>query len=310
MVLDPFPLLNALMWDKAAFLTLMDYAGAGGVLPKQALYLRDKQDVLAPRIAVDWAGEETILLKNPDVQNGQGVTLYSPSGTMNAPHPANGFTFCPLDQITYPVGIAEGGDLSSVQTKIMFDLVRPSRHPMLIAQEITDGVTIDGYKPTFRVPISLWREGNTNFGWTIHPAYWKFPKKKTRREAFRDAVISRASEKGRIFDKEEQSHLQGQVEMRVMPVIQSLVKTPPITIIQHLLDSDSAEAQVMGMMLFATNIVTDSRCYGPDNKTFHRAAGVLDAHPGLRDFIMSRRPRPRHDQEAFCRALSRYSYRI
>lgn len=289
-MLDSFPLLNTCFWDKAAFYTLMNYFGAAHVLPKQKLYVRGTRNQLEPEILNDWGYEtDTLLLKTPDAQNGDGVTPYHPLADKTANYELSAdMAFFPLTSTAYPVGLQQGTSLTGLRD-LKLSGAEPTSHPLILAQEITKGVLIDGYQPTFRAVITVTQDDNDGtVSWELHDAYWKFPNQKAGTAHKRESVLSDNQENGRLLTSAEMSALRAGLERDVMPAIRNIITADTAQVIEDLMDSDDPATQVQAVMLYASEIVSTDDDFRYRKDTWRKACGILKTHRGLEDCMTLR----------------------
>ena len=306
MVLDSFPLINAMMWDKAAFFTLMDFCGAGAVLPKQKLYLRNNRALLAPQIKEDWPDDDILILKTPDVQNGEGVALYDPDAKREQQTHAVPLAFTPISDPAFPIGIKPRNkifDLLALSSRY-----KQTYHPLLIAQEITNGTCHEGCQPTFRATVSLWQEEGGEVKYELHPAYWKFPKEKMNGVMFRDALLSDSSMPGQMLSESERQRLGIEILTHLLPAWQRLITMNSRIAVQTLLDDTDPAKQVMGLMLFANHMVFDRRSYTPRNAQFRQAVQTVGQVEGLETLLT--RENWGGEREHFLSQMRRFAYAI
>ncbi len=236
------PLLNACFDDKAttaAFAALY----APQLFPAQKLYPVEKKgqiDVAA--LLSDFAGHDTVVIKNARGANADGVGLLRLQGLRRAfaLHAAGGY----LKYMTKPSFSA--GDLCIVEDYVKGKTIRA---------ENARGEEGE-YDPTMRVVLTVWHDnGRTHV--KCHDAYYKVPAQPVGRET--GAVLRRGSRISKISNDrgpkstfvpdEDKALVFRQLEDGLPAMLGPLITTPSHVFVRRFLNSDDEALRRVGFAL-------------------------------------------------------------
>lgn len=157
-------------------------------------------------------------------------------------------------------------------------------HPLLIAQEIVEAERINGYRPTFRVFVSLTQDGDIITP-TIHEAYWKFPLAKDRKRVLNTQnVISTTQRTGQIMTDSEFDRLGELLEKHAFPAITAMARANPLDILKDMINSPDPMLNILGAYHYLEESMADASTVAKNQETMLKISQLMKRQACLRNY--------------------------